>query len=88
MKKTIAAAALTLGATGCLGPNHLSNNLINWNAEITGNSFANEIIFLGLNILPVYGFAYMGDVLIVNSIDFWSDNPVPAPGDFPESYGM
>ena len=32
MKKTIAAAALMLGTTGCLGPNNLFNGLTNWNA--------------------------------------------------------
>ena len=36
------------------------------------SKWANEAIFLGLNIIPVYGFAYLADIVVFNSIEFWT----------------
>ncbi|MDB2575691.1 MAG: DUF3332 family protein [Planctomycetota bacterium] len=84
MKKIIAAAALTLGATGCLGPNNAANSLLNWNAEVSDHDAVNEAVFIGMNIIPVYPIAYMVDVVVLNTIEYWSGgNPVDAPGPFP-----
>jgi hypothetical protein len=84
MKKLIAAAALTLGATGCLGPNNAFNSINNWNAEVSDSDVVNEALFIGMNIIPVYAFAYMGDVLIFNTVEYWSGgNPIDAAGPFP-----
>ncbi len=72
-KKLILAAALTLGfgATSCLGPNQTFNDLNDWNQQVTDNAWANEAVFLGLNIVPVYSVAYMADLIVFNSIEFW-----------------
>ena len=37
----------------------------------TDNKYVNEAIFLGFWIFPVYEFAYLGDVVIFNTINFW-----------------
>lgn len=90
IKKTILAGALTAGllTPGCLGPNSAHDNLRNWNAEVTDYDWANELIFLGLNIVPVYGLFYMGDILIFNTVTYWSgDDMIGAAGEFPESFG-
>ena len=79
MKKSLLAAslALTLLGTSCLGPNNAFNNLNRWNQKVTDSKWANEGIFLVLNIIPVYGLWYYGDILIFNSIEFWGgDNPI------------
>lgn len=84
MKKIFAAAALTLGASGCLGPNHLFNGLTNWNANLSEQDWVDELVYLGLNIIPVYWVALAADGLVVNTIDYWSgENPVTDPGPFP-----
>lgn len=84
----IAAVVLSLTCTSCLGPNNLGRSIRNWNAEVTSMDWANEAIFLGLNIIPVYSFAYLGDVLILNTIDYWAgENPMSDPGLFPSSFG-
>ena len=70
-KKLILAAALALGASSCLGPNKTFNDLNAWNQEVTDNAWANEAIFLGLNIVPAYGLAYFADLIVFNSIEFW-----------------
>ena len=47
-----------------------------WNQGI-GNKFVNELVFIALNIVPVYGVAYFADVVVLNTIEFWTgSNPV------------
>jgi hypothetical protein len=70
-------AAFLMGSTGCLGSFQLFNNLKDWNHEATDDKWLNELIFLGLNIIPVYGLAFLGDAIIFNTIEFWTDeNPI------------
>lgn len=89
MKKLLLAAALTFGltATSCLGPFNATNGLRNWNAEVTDTDAVNEIIFLALTIIPVYGILNLADILIFNTIGYWGDNPISDPGPFPDSWG-
>ena len=61
--------------SSCIGSFALWNNLKDWNQGI-GNKFVNELVFLAFNIIPVYGVAYFADVVVLNSIEFWSgSNP-------------
>ncbi len=79
MKKATLALSLTVATltAGCLGPNNAFNNLHHWNKSATDNKWGNELIFLALNVIPVYGLAYLGDVVIFNSVEFWGgDNPI------------
>ncbi len=63
--------------TGCFGSFKAFNNLRNWNSNVTDNKWANELIFLVLWIVPVYGLFVLGDLLIFNTVEFWSgDNPL------------
>jgi hypothetical protein len=90
MKKAIAALSLcsALSLSSCLGPNHCYNNLANWNAELSDMHWLNEVVFIGFNIIPVYGVFLWGDYLIFNTIDYWSgsDSWPASPGAFPESF--
>jgi hypothetical protein len=74
MKKSILACTLALSvfATGCLGPNKTFQNLRDWNTTATEDKWVNEGIFLGLNIIPVYGLCYLADVAVFNAIEFWN----------------
>ncbi|MEZ6015255.1 MAG: DUF3332 family protein [Planctomycetota bacterium] len=84
--KFLACAALLLGATSCLGPNNATNSLRNWNATVTDMDWADELLFLGMNIVPVYGIAMFADVVVLNTIDYWTgENPVSEPGAFPDA---
>ncbi|MBX3462969.1 MAG: DUF3332 family protein [Planctomycetes bacterium] len=82
-----AAAALTLGlcltATSCIGPNNAYNSLSIWNSKLSDSKYVNELVFLGLNIIPVYGLFLFGDYLIFNSVEFWTgDNWISKPEPF------
>ncbi|MFT5051092.1 MAG: hypothetical protein ACI8QZ_002500 [Chlamydiales bacterium] len=78
-KKTALAGALGLAllSTSCLGPDNTFNNLHKWNDELSESKWTNEAAFIGLTIIPVYSLAYLADILIFNSIEFWGgESPV------------
>lgn len=61
--------------SSCIGSFKLWNGLKEWNEGI-GNKFVNELIFVALNIVPVYGIAFFADAIVLNSIEFWTgSNP-------------
>lgn len=90
MKKALIALSLcsTLSLQGCLGPNHCYNNLATWNAELTEMHWLNEIVFIGMNIIPVYGLFLFGDYIVFNTIDYWAgkDSWPGDAGKFPEKF--
>lgn len=68
-----------LFASGCFGPFNLTRRLYLWNGDM-GDKWENEVVFLALTILPVYGLAVSADAIIFNSMEFWTgDNPVDPP---------
>ena len=83
MKKFVTRAIIIalIGSTGilsgCYGPFRLTTKLHQWNGNVSNKKFVNELVFLGLCILPAYGLCTLGDVLIFNSIEFWGgQNPI------------
>lgn len=76
---TIATVLLSCGCfvtTSCIGSFALTNKLLSWNRQV-GNKFVNELVFFAFWILPVYEVSCLADVLVINSIEFWSgSNPV------------
>ncbi|MEH6406636.1 MAG: DUF3332 domain-containing protein [Leeuwenhoekiella sp.] len=79
MKKllTCSVMSLLMLCTSCLGSFSAFNNLKDWNMEISDSKFVNNLVFWALNIVPVYGLFFVGDVLIFNVIEFWSgSNPI------------
>lgn len=86
LKKSCLAAllALSLGTSSCLGPDNLYNGIKGWNADLSDHDWVNEVVFLGLVIIPVYQIALLGDVVIFNTVEYWSgDNLVKKPAEFP-----
>ena len=77
--KTLIAVLListSILCSSCIGSFKLWNGLKEWNQGI-GNKFVNVLVFIALNIVPVYGVAYFADVVVLNTIEFWSgSNPV------------
>ena len=80
MKKPIVAVALaaSLLFSSCLGSFQAFNNLKEWNQGVSDSKWVNNLIFWGLNIIPVYALFFVGDTIIFNVIEFWSgSNPSP-----------
>ena len=64
--------------SSCLGSFNLTQKLYSWNKS-AGDKWVNEIIFIALCVVPVYGVAIAADALILNSIEFWTnENPIAA----------
>lgn len=70
------AASLTF--TSCIGSFSLTNKLLSWNRNIS-NKFVNEVVFFAFWVIPVYEVSALADMVVINSIEFWSgNNPVAA----------
>ena len=62
--------------SSCIGSFGLTNKLLTWNRSID-SKFVNELVFIAFWIVPVYEISALADVLVINSIEFWSgSNPV------------
>ena len=71
---------LTLGfsllATSCIGSFSLTNQLLAWNKNVS-NKFVNELVFFAFCVIPVYEVTALADIIVLNSIEFWSGtNPL------------
>ena len=82
MRKTTLTVALVCTLMGsmlfssCIGSFNLTNKLLTWNKQI-GSKFVNELVFFAFWILPVYEVSAVADILVLNSIEFWSGtNPI------------
>lgn len=83
MKRKVITAAVaamlmltTVTTPSCIGSFSLTNRLLAWNEHV-GDKFVNELVFFAFLVLPVYEVACLADILVLNSIEFWSgDNPM------------
>ncbi|MDD2600835.1 MAG: DUF3332 family protein [Kiritimatiellae bacterium] len=70
------AGVMIVGTTACTGPFKLTKQLHTWNRNVE-NEWAEELVFLGLVIFPVYAICTLGDAIIFNSIEFWGgESPI------------
>lgn len=84
MKKRYLTASLisliigSMTLTGCIGSFRLTGSVLKWNNQI-GSKFVNELVFFAFWVLPVYEVTSLADLLVINSIEFWSGrNPLSA----------
>lgn len=71
-------AVLMISSVGCYGSFELTKKVYKWNGTF-GDKWVNEIGFLVLTIVPVYSIAAAIDVIILNSLEFWTGtNPAMA----------
>ena len=74
----ILAAAVSLPLQSCIGSFALTKKVLTWNNQVS-SKFVNELVFFAFWILPVYEVTSVADLLVLNSIEFWSgNNPVEA----------
>ena len=77
IKKLTLAALASLMFTGCMGTMGLTGKVKKANLSATEHRWGREGIFLGLHIIWVYRISAVLDLLIFNSIEFWSgENPI------------
>lgn len=72
----VAALLCSFSFSSCIGSFALTNKLLAWNKQV-GNKVVNELVFFAFWVIPVYEVTAVADVLVLNSIEFWSgSNPV------------
>lgn len=87
MKKKILSGAMAamllftaVTTPSCIGSFSLTNRLLGWNQNV-GNKFLNELVFFAFWVLPVYEVTCLADLVVLNSIEFWSGSNPMAKGD-------
>ena len=76
----------SLLCSSCIGSFKLWGGLKEWNQGI-GNKFVNELVFIALHIVPVYEVAYFADVVVLNTIEFWTGSSPIASNEVKEVKG-
>ena len=75
---TVVALSASMMMQSCIGSFALFHKVKDWNDHV-GDKFVNELVFVAMCILPVYELCLIADVLVLNSIEFWSGtNPALA----------
>lgn len=73
---TLSTAAV-LGSSACFGSFNLTRKLYGFNKDVSKDKFVRELVFLGLNIVPIYGVAGFIDAVVANTVEFWTgENPI------------
>lgn len=66
-----------LGVSACFGSFNLTRKVYGFNASVSNEKFVRELVFLGMNIVPVYGAAGFIDAVVANTVEFWTGkNPI------------
>jgi hypothetical protein len=82
MKRRLIAGILSvlflgMGTVGCIGNFGLSGKVRKFNLEQTEDRWGREILFVVLYVIPVYPLAGLADIIVFNSMEFWSGkNPI------------
>ena len=77
----ILIGSMLLTTSGCFASFNLTRKIYKFNQGL-GDKWLNEIAFLVMTIIPVYGVGFTVDALVLNSIEFWGGtNPVSASND-------
>ena len=79
MKKVLSllmVGLFILLGTGCTGTFQMTKKVNAWHRGMD-SKWADEGLFLGCIIIPVYGLTTLGDALIFNTLEFWGEeNPM------------
>ncbi|MDR1759874.1 MAG: DUF3332 domain-containing protein [Fibrobacter sp.] len=82
MKKSLMALLLAASFTlsGCYGSYALFHKFHKFNGEI-GGKWINSVVHFIANVIPVYSIVIFCDLLVFNTIEFWTGSNVLASGD-------
>lgn len=74
----VACVLCSMTLTSCIGSFRLTQSVMKWNNQV-GSKFLNEVVFFAFWVLPVYEVTSLADLVVLNSIEFWSGrNPLSA----------
>lgn len=71
------ASFLLMSMFGCYGSFAFTKKVYEFNGSVSGDKFVNNLVFWLLSVVPIYGFAGFADVVVLNTIEFWTgSNPM------------
>jgi len=74
---TMALALAASMSTACIGKFALVGKVRKFNLDFNEGRWERELLFFAFYVIPVYPFSGMIDILIINSIEFWTGtNPL------------
>jgi hypothetical protein len=77
IRRALASLLLAASLVGCMGHDGLTRKALKWNLTVAEGRWTREFLFVGMFIIPVYPLFKIVDLLILNSIEFWSgSNPI------------
>jgi len=79
---TTLTAFVPLTTTACFGSFPVARKVYHWNERVHSDKWVRWLVFLVINIVPVYACAAIFDMVFSNSVEFWTgSNPMAmAPG--------
>ncbi len=73
----VLAAFAPLAAGGCFGGFNLTRKVYHFNKKVDRDQWIQWFVFVIISVFPIYGFAMIVDLVIANSLEFWTgDNPI------------
>ncbi len=79
MTVTLLAFFVPVTTTACFGTFPITRKVYRWNGGVHADKWIRWIVFLGINIVPVYAGAAIFDMVFSNSVEFWTGrNPMAA----------
>ncbi len=76
---TVLSVFVPLTTTACFGTFPLARKVYRWNASVHSDKWVRWLVFLLINIIPVYAGAAILDMVFSNSVEFWTGrNPMAA----------
>ena len=79
---TLLSSFVPLTTTACFGSFPITRKVFHWNEGVHSNKWVRWLVFVLINIVPVYFSAAIFDMIFSNSVEFWTGkNPMAmAPG--------
>jgi hypothetical protein len=72
-------AFVPVATAGCFGSFNLTKKIYQFNKDINPDKWIQWLTFLVLSIVPIYGIGVLVDVIVANSLEFWTgENPIMA----------
>jgi len=72
-------AFVPITMTSCFGSFNLTRKIYQFNKDINPDKWIQWLTFLVITIVPIYGVGLFVDVIVANSLEFWTgENPIAA----------
>jgi hypothetical protein len=67
---TLLTLFVPITTTACFGTFPVARKVYRWNAGVHSDKWVRWLVFLGINIIPVYTCAAIFDMVFSNSVEF------------------